>query len=275
MKIILFILLSFLIANSTQAIELRVASYNLQGWQDNSPERYKKINDFFKTKSVMINVSVLMVQESIGHKPKSTAAQLAAVMGWKSFTSERASDNEGLGFIYPKETKVEGIEVLKIKAKHSKTDYDRMALTMQIKHESLGKVRFINTHLAHQTHMGETRKKQIKEILAWVMSLEKKNPSTVIVFGGDFNADPAKSDYSGEFKTLTNSSFKFDYVESVGANFTWINKTDNSKRMLDHFFISSPRAPNVIHAQTQIYTEPTINNLSDHNLIRMNIQFEN
>lgn len=270
---LLFFLLSFLIINSTEATEIKAASFNLQGWLDNSPARYKKINEFFKNKSVMLNVAVLMVQESIGHKPKSTAAQLAAEMGWENSTIERTSDNEGLGFIYPKNTKVVSIKFLKIKTKHSKKDYERMALSMQIKHESLRKIRFINTHLAHEPHMGKTRIKQMKEILDWVESLEKKNPSAIIILGGDFNSDPTKSDYDGEFIVLAKSKFKFDLVKSSGANYTWLNKDDKTTEMLDHFFISHPKTLKVLNAETKIYTEPTTGNLSDHNLISLDIRF--
>jgi endonuclease/exonuclease/phosphatase family metal-dependent hydrolase len=258
-----------------EATTLRVASYNMQGWVDTSSGRQDKLASLIRAQNLMNNVSVLMVQESIEDIPRSTTEQLARAMRWKSFSKRRTSDGEGLGFIYPRNTDVVETDVLQLRSRESSSDYSRMAISMQIINKHVGRIRFINTHLAHLSRMAATRKHQLSEILSWVQSLEEQNPSELLIFGGDFNTGPQESYYAGEFKLLTDSSFKFSLAQNYGANFTWIDKKTRNKKMIDYFFVSRPRKPLLIEkAQSVILTHTTDYDLSDHNIVVLDVNLK-
>jgi endonuclease/exonuclease/phosphatase family metal-dependent hydrolase len=209
-----FLSLFLFLAHNAQAITLRVASYNMQGWADTSSGRQEKLASLIKAQKLMNNVSVLMVQESIEDIPRSTTEQLARAMGWKSYSKRRTSDGEGLGFIYPRHTDVVETDVLQLRSRDSSSDYSRMAISMQIINKSVGRIRFINTHLAHLNRMATTRKRQLSEIMTWINSLEAQNPSDLLIFGGDFNTGPKESYYADEFRIITESAFKFSLAQN-------------------------------------------------------------
>lgn len=259
-----------IMSTQAMAVSFKVATYNMQGWIDTGPLRQKKLNQFFDSQKIMDDVSVIMVQESIENLPLSTTAQLAKEMGWKSYSRKRVSDHEGLGFIYQKDLDVIKIEELQIQAKDSDSDYSRMALSMQFKLKSMGNVRLINTHLAHLERMGPTRKKQLSEIVGWIKTLEDKNPSELIIFGGDFNTGPKETYYQEEFKNLSETTYKFVHAPSTGANFTWVDKASGKTRFIDHFFISHSKKLEVKDPLSNILTYTTENDLSDHNIVILN-----
>jgi len=272
MKNSVLFLFVFFAALTSQASTLKTASLNLEGWADSSNKRAIKLNQLFQSQGIMKDVSFLMVQESIEYKDSSTAAQVAAAMGWKSFTQRRASDNEGLGFIYAPETQIENIQVYQIQARGSDHDYARMALSAQVKDKTWGLIRYVNTHLADQATMSATRKAQITEILSWLEKLEKDSPSQWIIFGGDFNTDVSSATYAGEFDLLTQSNFHFLRSPSEGSSYSWKDDNGADKALIDYFFL----APNATKTklqnyQTQIYTQTIEQGISDHGLVVMTL----
>jgi endonuclease/exonuclease/phosphatase family metal-dependent hydrolase len=273
MKLIYLFVMMLSLNLHAQTAPLKIATYNMQGWVGSANSRFERLSELFKSQDLMQNVSVLMVQESMEEIPRSSAAQLADAMGWKSFSERRTSDNEGLGFIYSPKTQIKGIEVYQVIAKHSVSDYSRMALSMQINDASFGVVRLINTHLAHASNMGNTRKLQLKEIIDWVSVLENKNPSDLLIFGGDFNTDPAVPYYADEFSVLTKSKFAFKHIKSTGSSYTWIDKSNRQQGLIDHFFVSQENK-NIRSEKIRgrIYKQTTDQNYSDHNLVMLNFE---
>lgn len=275
MKKILKLLLVLLLSQAAYATNFSVASYNMQGWVDTSPIRQKAFNKIIRSQNLLKNVSVLMVQESIENIKLSTAQQLAKELGWERFSEKRVSDGEGLGFIYPRNTYVTEKNVLQLKTKDSVSDFSRMAMTLQIDVKNIGRVRLVNTHLAHLTRMSVTRRKQLNEIVNWVESLEKRNPSELVIFGGDFNTGPNESYYAGEFQALSRSSFKFKLAPTSGENFTWIDQKTGRKKLIDLFFVSLPENPlQITSSNARILAHPTVHKLSDHNLVILDLNIQ-
>jgi endonuclease/exonuclease/phosphatase family metal-dependent hydrolase len=267
----MLMIFSGLKANATS---LRVATYNMQGWIDTTPIRSEKLSKFLNDEKLLDNLAVIMVQESIENLPQSTSQQLANALGWQNFSRKRTSDNEGLGFVYPKSLNIKEIEVLQIKARESAQDYSRMALTMQIEFNSQ-RIRFINTHLAHLDGMKETRKRQLAEIITWINKLELVNPSTLLILGGDFNTGPQESYYGDEFRKITESAFNFQHVPGRGSNYTYLDKKTGEQRFIDHFFVSEPRAPwHLGSIESKINTHTTEHNLSDHNMVFLDLDIQ-
>lgn len=263
----LFIFLIILLASLTTSAELlKTASLNLEGWADSSNSRALQLNQLFQSQGFLKDVSFLMVQESIEYKGYSTASQLASLMGWKSFTHPRATDFEGLGFIYPAKTQIQSIDVLQIQARESESDYARMALSAQVKHKTLGKIRYVTTHLAHKPDMVLTRKRQIAEILTWLKKLESNNSSQLIILGGDFNTDTKSPTYANEFDLMTHSNFQFRLSPSEGASYSWSEGLE--KALIDYFFVASPTIGTKKQiSKTTIYPQTIEQGISDHALL--------
>ena len=255
-------------------VTVKAATYNLQGWGPNSETRQRLFARHVKQHQLLKDASMLMVQESIHGDSYSTASQLANALGWKSYSQRRRSDREGLGFVYPPSTQVLTFKSLHLMSKDSIRDYDRMAMSVQIKHPVIGPLRFINTHLAHAPYMNSARERQLVEIIDWVRRLEKSAPSNQLIFGGDFNTGPDETYYRGEVGVLKRSAFNFDLIESFGAPFTWIDRSANLRELIDHFFVPSTRFSwSVQKAKTEVLSFPTDQKLSDHNLAILTASF--
>jgi endonuclease/exonuclease/phosphatase family metal-dependent hydrolase len=253
---------------------LKIASLNMQGWIDTSNRRAIIMKDLFKAKRLMDGVGVMITQESIEQAPLSTTDQLAKQIGWRSFSERRVSDNEGLGILHPKKVDVEEILTLQLRAKASSKDFSRMALMAKLNHPTIGKIRVVNVHLAHQIDGGLIRNKQLREVISWIQELEKSDPSDLIVLGGDFNTGRGDRAYSGEFDLLANSSFRFKHVKSTGASYTYKDMKTSNSRLIDHFFISQKTKLSIKSIESKIYREITDLKLSDHNLLILKIDID-
>jgi endonuclease/exonuclease/phosphatase family metal-dependent hydrolase len=216
----------------------------------------------------------MITQESMDQAPLSTTDQLANELGWKSFSERRVSDNEGLGILYPRRADVEEILTLQLKAKASPKDFSRMALMGRLNHPKIGKIRIVNVHLAHQMDGGLIRKKQLREVIAWIKDLEKSDPSDLIIMGGDFNTGKTDRSYSGEFDLLTKSTFRFKEVKPTGATYSYKDMKTGHRRLIDHFFIAQLNGASIKSMETRIYREITDLKLSDHNLLILKIDID-
>lgn len=109
-------------------------------------------------------------------------------------------------------------------------DSNRVMLAGAIEHPRLGVVWFINVHLAPFPHMVRARRGQIREVLEWIEE-KKQSPGVkkpnLIVFGGDFNAEP---DWS-EIELVLESGFQGHNAPNI---MTWKDKI-----RVDYFFLQS------------------------------------
>jgi endonuclease/exonuclease/phosphatase family metal-dependent hydrolase len=274
MKYLIYLFLLLLSAKVfASEYNLKIATFNMQGWIDTSSRRSIELKKLFDATGMMNGVALMITQESIEQEPLSTTKQLASELGWRSFSKRRVSDNEGLGVLYPHQSNISDLRTLQIKSKHSPTDYSRMALSGVLEIRNVGKLRFMNIHLAHGAVMGSTRKKQLREALIWLEQLERNDPSDLIIFGGDFNTNAKELRYAGEFSILTKSRFKFTMVKPSKATYTYFNEKNGQKRLIDHFFISSSASElKVKNSSSKIFIEPTSLGLSDHNIVVLELK---
>lgn len=257
----------------------QVCSLNLWGWGPDTSSRTKKIKEFLVDQKNLEGSKVLFVQEAIDGVFSSTAAELGKEMGWNSYFVKRKGDAEGIAIIFHPTLKVLSKDFLHLQAKHDDKDYSRIAMSLLIEDPILGKIRYINTHLAHELHMSETRKRQLQEILDWLKTLEAKNTSQHIIFGGDFNTGPTEPYYADEFGLLEESTFAFNHIDHIGADHTWSNLAMGpylKKELVDHFFVSSNPATTCSPPvpKTSIIGKTIEDGLSDHALLRLNLVFE-
>lgn len=256
----------------------QVASLNIWGWGPDTDIRLKEIKKFLVDEKQLEGAKVLMIQESLQLESGSTASNLANEMSWKSYFVKREADAEGLAFVYSPELSVIEKKYYHIKSKHSQSDYSRIALSIQIEDPVLGKIRYLNTHLAHEPYMGATRKDQIQETLDWLGGLEEEGPSSLIVMGGDFNTGPTNYYYDQEFDLLSNSLFSFQHSPHEGASYSWTNGGVGPAlltELVDHFHVSSRRPGYVLDSlKTDILTQTIEQSLSDHAFLRLTVNLK-
>lgn len=270
-KLTTLILSFFSLSLFAETVTLKIASLNMQGWIDTSSRRAVLMKDLFKSKRILDGVNLMITQESIEQAPLSTTDQLAKELGWRSFSERRVSDNEGLGVLHPKKADVEEILTLQLKAKGSPKDFSRMALMALLNHPTIGKVRVVNVHLAHQIEGGLIRKKQLREVISWIQELEKSNSSDLVILGGDFNTGRSDRAYSGEFELFSSSSLRFKEVRSSGASYSYKDMKTGNRRLIDHFFISQKTKLSIRSVESRIFREITDFKISDHNLLILKI----
>ncbi|HVJ65709.1 MAG TPA: hypothetical protein VM901_10675 [Bdellovibrionota bacterium] len=256
------------------AATLQVGSLNLQGWAPGAAWRMEQLVGFLKKESILPELSVLMVQESIATtESTSTASDLAKRLGWQHYFRPRLTDREGLAFLYPPLSRVRSTDVYHIQARANADDYARLALSIQIEQPGIGLVRILNTHLAHEPYMSATRKAQISEILEWIHKLEVQHNSDMLILGGDFNTGPGEYYYDGDFDSIYRSPLRLGLVPAIGATYTWVDSDYGFREHIDHFFLASlaPRLK-VKASQVRIYPQPTEQKLSDHNFLRLSLE---
>lgn len=252
-----------------------VASLNLWSWGPKLEQRIEDLAVLIGKKKLLKGADVLLLQEVLQKGDSSTAHPLAKRLGWGVYFQVRAASSEGLAILHAPSVKVLSKDVLQIKAKHDDADYHRMALSLQADEPGVGRVRFVNTHLAHAAHMAGARARQLAEIIDWLGALEARSPSARIILGGDFNTAPAASYYGNEFRALEASKFGFALSPSQGASYSWIDFETKDRELVDHFFVADMTPARQGHEPMRIRTEIvpllTEKKLSDHNLALLSI----
>jgi endonuclease/exonuclease/phosphatase family metal-dependent hydrolase len=257
-------------------IQLQVASLNIWGWGPKTSKRIDGIKKLLVDEKALESSKVLFIQESLAGFSGSTSGDLASVMGWKNFFVKRKGDSEGLAILYSPDLKVLEENYHHIEAKHNDDDYSRLVVSLLVEDTQWGKVRYVNTHLAHEAFMAETRKAQIKEVLEWLNGLEAKVASDWIILGGDFNTGPTEDYYKNEFDLLSESPFSFEHSKHEGAHYSWTNLEsgdDLKTELVDHFHVGVLKESSArpLH-KTKIKTTNIDQGLSDHALLLLTLK---
>jgi endonuclease/exonuclease/phosphatase family metal-dependent hydrolase len=219
--------------------QLTVLTFNMQH-RDNGDElsimAQRLSEDLVETPDFILCQEVLF-KNSRDWDDDNSASVLARDLGYHYRATKRSSDAEGLAILsrYPFEYYAE--RELESQTSRLLLGFNRVSVMGEFTVPELGLVRVVNVHFTNWNFEKRVRTNQLVETMEWMAARQKAVPADVIVFGGDFNADPD----GDEIKLVTSGRLARQFnFKSFNTNAPTRGSKGNPNKRVDYIFVSAP-----------------------------------
>ena len=179
---------------------------------------------------------------------ENTAAVLAHELGYHCRATKRTSDKEGVAIIsrYPFSYYAE--RHLESQTNRMLLGFNRVSVMGEFTVPEIGRVRIVNVHFTNWGFESHVRKSQLRETLEWTAQRQNEAPADLIVFGGDFNIEPAWDELD-----LMHDHSVTGGIEYHSFNNARIGTFGGTTKRVDYIFVAEPmHASKLVHVDEQV-----------------------